>query len=171
MVELFLDRLAPGRTELELDHELEREEQVVQGHVVPGLRARVRGALWVDAMDHKILVHGSFTVEREMICDRSGEAFQMAYPAQVEVMILRGSMRGGEEMADDDSWVIHQSGGIVALDEALLEAIILDEPQHVVSPRYEEIPAVEAEDEEDEIDPRWEALRQLRESEGPTEAE
>jgi uncharacterized metal-binding protein YceD (DUF177 family) len=174
VVELFLDRLAPGRSEIELDDELVREDQVLHGRAVAGFRARVSGALIVDAMDQKILVHGTFDVEREMVCDRCGEPFDMAFPAAVEVMILRSPGRGGEEDSDEDGWVIHQSGGIVHLDDALLEAVALDTPQRAANPQHEHDEDVGDQAGEDKIDPRWEALRQLRgekgESEGPSEA-
>ena len=167
MVELNLDRLKPGRTSLELDHELRRPERRVQGHVVPGLQVRVLGELRVDAMDQKILMHGEFTAEREMVCDRSGETFRMQYPVTIEVLILRSPGRGTESVAQEDSWVIHQQGGIVDLDEALMEAVVLDEPQHVVSPelrdRDEPVEWVLGEPDEDEsTDPRWDALKKLR---------
>jgi uncharacterized metal-binding protein YceD (DUF177 family) len=174
VVELFLDRLAPGRSEIELDGELVREDQVLHGHALAGFRARIGGALIVDTMDQKILVHGSFDVEREMICDRCGEPFGMAFPVAVEVMILRSPGRGEEEDSDEDGWVIQQTGGIVDLDDALLEAVALDTPQRAVSPQHEHDEEVGDEADEEEIDPRWEALRQLRgekgESDGPSEA-
>lgn len=169
MVELFLDRLQPGRSELDLDDELVREPAVVQGQSVPGVRARVRGTLQVDAMDQKVLVHGEFEAWREMACDLCGEPFEMAYPAEVEILVLRSPGRGerDEEGGDDDAWVIQQSGGVVDLDDALLEGVVLDEPQRVVSEDHDhtELAGRDA-GVEDEIDPRWEALRRLRDEEG-----
>ena len=167
MVELYLDRLVAGRSELELDDVLVREDLSLHGHPVAGFRARVEGTLDVDCMDQKVLVHGEFTVWREMICDRSGEAFEMAYPAKAEVMILRSPGRGHEtEVSDEDAWVIQQSGGVVLLDDALLEAVVLDEPQRVVSKDHESDESFGDAADENEIDPRWEALRQLRDAEG-----
>ena len=175
VVELYLDRLEAGRSELALDDELVREDQTLQGHVVPGFRARVSGTLDVDSMDQKVLVHGEFTVRRQMICDRSGEAFEMAYPATVEVMILRSPGRGGRyedaEAEDEDAWVIQQSGGVVVLDDALLEAIVLDEPHRVISPEHENDETIGADADEEEMDPRWEALRRLREDEGEAQVQ
>jgi uncharacterized metal-binding protein YceD (DUF177 family) len=167
MVELNLDRLKPGRSALPLDHEVVRPDRRVQGHLIPGVQARVLGELVVDAMDQKVLVHGSFRAERQMICDRSGAAFRMQYPVEIEVLILRSPGRGPEALDQDDAWVIHQQGGLVDLDDALMEAVILDEPQHVVSPEYRDrdTPSewILGESEEDEpTDPRWDALRKLR---------
>jgi uncharacterized metal-binding protein YceD (DUF177 family) len=171
MVELNLDRLPAGRSELELADDLTREDRVVHGHDVPGFTARVNGALAVDNMDQKVLVHGRFEVVRRMLCDRSGEPFDASYPAEVEILILRNPGRGGEEMAQEDGWVIRQQGGVVALDEALIEAVVLDEPLKVVSPDHEGDERIVLEDDEEEMDPRWEALRQLRESTNEDQSE
>lgn len=182
MVELHLDRLPLGRSKLELDHVLVQPDQDLQGHRVEGFTAHASGALDVDAMDQKVLVHGEFTARRTMECHRSGEPFELSYPVQVEVIIYRLPGRGGdEEIENDDNWVIHQPSGPVDLTEALLEAVVLDEPQHVVHPDYADAPLERVfgsgDDELDvaeeagleTIDPRWEALRRLREGGGSSE--
>lgn len=175
MVELHLDRLPGGRSELQLDHVLVREDQVLQGQVVPGLRAQVSGRLDVDAMDQKILVHGDFTARRNLVCDRCGEPFDLDYPVSVEVLVYRQPGRGTDErMQEDDNWVIHQPGGIVDLTEALLEAVVLDQPLHVVHAEHADTADDPSPDRsrgaaDDEIDPRWAALLELRGPEGADE--
>ena len=177
-VELNLDRLEPGRSALEFDTVLVREDQVLQGHRVAGFSVAARGELMVDNLDQKVLVHGSFSATREMLCDRSGEPFDLEYPVDVEIIVLRTPGRGtdadlGQEVGEDDNWVIHQPGGSVDLTEALLEAVVLDEPQHVVHPDHENLVSRSvAEDETgtrnedaEEIDPRWAALKRLRDDE------
>ena len=173
-VELHLDRLPPGRSALPLDHRLVREDQVLQGHRVEGFEAHASGELDVDTMDQKILVHGEFTARRNMLCDRCGEPVGLDYPVQVEIVIYRTPQRGDDPIEDDDNWVIQQASGIVDLNEALLEAVVLDEPQRVVHSDHEEVPAeaagtVEESVEDETVDPRWEALRRLREGDGPDE--
>ena len=162
-VELNLDRLEPGRSALELDHRLVREDQVLQGHRIEGFETRVRGTLDVDNLDQKILIHGEFTARRTMVCHRSGEPFEMDYPVEAEIVVFCNPQRGSEDaFEEDDNWVVHQTEGV-------LEAVVLDEPQHVVHPDHEEEVRVvagdadEAESGDDAIDPRWEALRRLRE--------
>ena len=160
-VELHLDRLPPGRSALPLDHRLVREDQVLQDYRVEGFEAHASGELDVDTMDQKILVHGEFTARRNMLCDRCGEPVGLDYPVQVEIVIYRTPQRGDDPIEDDD------------LNEALLEAVVLDEPQRVVHSDHEEIPVgtgIEEDSDEDEIiDPRWEALRRLREGDGSDE--
>jgi len=178
-VEFNLDRLEPGRSTLEFDTVLVREDQVLQGHHVAGFSAAVRGCLAVDTMDHKVLIHGEFSATRELLCDRSGEPFDLEYPVEVEIIVLRSPGRGtddrlGQEVGADDNWVIHQPRGRVDLTEALLEAVSLDEPLHVVHPdhadpvstSFSEAGAQERSDAEAEaIDPRWAALQELRDDE------
>ncbi len=175
-VEFNLDRLEPGRSTLEFDTVLVRENQILQGHEVPGFSAAVKGCLEVDSMDHKVLIHGEFSATREALCNHTGEPFDLEYPVEVEILVLRSPGRGsdewlGQEVGEDDNWVIHQPGGRVDLTEALLEAVALDEPQHVVHPDHAEIASTSlsgagaskrSDDEAEEIDPRWAALRELR---------
>jgi uncharacterized metal-binding protein YceD (DUF177 family) len=175
-VEFNLDRLEPGRSTLEFDTVLVRENQVLQGHEVPGFTAAVRGCLDVDAMGHKVLIHGEFSATREMLCDRTAEPFDLEYAVEVEILVLRSPGRGrdeclGQEVGEDDNWVIHQPGGRVDLTEALLEAVALDEPQHVVHPDQDKIVSTSfseagaskrSDDEAEAIDPRWAALQELR---------
>jgi uncharacterized protein len=171
-----LDRLEPGRSTLEFDTVLVRGDQDLQGYHVPGFSAAVRGCLAVESMDHKVLIRGEFLATREFLCDRSGEPFDVEYPVQVEIVVLRSPGRGrddrlGQEVGEDDNWVIHQPGGPVDLTEALLEAVSLDEPQHVVHPDHvdpvstsfsEAGAQVRSADEAEQIDPRWAALKELR---------
>lgn len=181
MVELHLDRLEDGRSELVLDHELTREPLEFQGHRVEGFTAKVRGELLVENMDQKVLVHGEFRATRTMNCDHCGSPFELEYPATIEVVILCNPLRGGdEEVGSDDNWVIQQPGGLVDLSDAVLEAVVLDQPQNAVDPRHRDLEplrrfgeATEESDQDSEgesIDPRWEALRQLRDESDSTES-
>jgi len=177
-VELNLDRLEPGSSALEFDTVLVREDQVLQGHAVPGFSVAVSGELAVDNLDQKILVYGTFSATREMLCDRSGEPFDLEYPVELEILVLRTPGRGsdadlGQEVGEDDNWVIHQPGGVVDLTDALLEAVVLEEPQHVVHPDHKHLGPLSAgedgsttpDEDAEEIDPRWAALKQLRDDE------
>lgn len=178
-VEINLDRLEPGSSTLEFDTVIVREDQLLQGHEVPGFSVAVRGCLDVDSMDHKVLIHGEFSATRELLCDRTGEPFDLEYPVEVEILVLRNPGRGrderlGQEVGADDNWVIHQPGGRVDLTEALLEAVALDEPQHVVHPDHDGIVSTSfsgvgaserPDGEAEEIDTRWAALQELRDDE------
>lgn len=176
MLEINLHRLKPGRSRLELGDSLSIGDE-------EGARSyELRGALLVDNMDQKVLVHGSFVVERDMDCHRCGRRFLRSYDADIEVLILRSPDRGSGPLGGEDSWVIHQQGGVVSLVEPLREAAVLHEPQRVLCkeacrglcPRC----GADLNDEScdcgpEPMDPRWEALKRLREdaSAGDSEEE
>lgn len=167
MFELNLDRLPHGRSELPLDGSLLLEGDS-PGQMGLG-ESRLRGALQVDAMDQKILVHGEFRVGRTMACHRCSEPSAREYTAELDVLILCYPLRGSDRdpaAGGEDSWVIHQQRGIVELSEALREAVFLDEPIHVECGRESCRPFATADagsEGEDAIDPRWAALKDLRE--------
>lgn len=162
MFELHLDRLPAGRSTLPLNGKLPME--AVSDGESAASDCTVRGELAVDAMDQKVLVHGELQAGRSMDCHRCGRPTQEQYSAEVEILILRTPSRGGAgDFEEDDNWVIHQQGGVVDLTRALHEAVVLDEPLHVVCERADcKEEAVGESAAEDEIDPRWEKLKRLK---------
>jgi len=164
-MELFLDRLSPGRSELELSESLALDEGAGEAE-----NALVRGALAVDNMDQKVLVHGAFEVTRTMECHRCGEPVEQRYEASLELLILRAPGRGRTQtVGEQDNWVIHATHGVVDLREAVREAVFLDEPLLVrcaagCDLEIEKQPTPTGEGEPENIDPRWEKLRRLREA-------
>ena len=174
MVELNLERLELGRSTLELDDELVRDDPDYEDGK---LRATVQGELVVDAMDQRIVVHGEFASTHTVECDRCAKAFTLETEPDVEVMILRNPTRGDVPEDQDDAWVIHQQGGVVDLDESLLEAVVLEEPQKILCredcaglcPRC----GIDRNESEcdcvtEELDSRWAALEKLK-KEDPSE--
>ena len=174
-MELYLDRLAPGRSELAIDESVELE---AQGPVL------VRGKLAVDNMDQRLLVHGQLEVRRTMDCHRCGRPTEQNYAASLEVLILRSPGRGGrrgerETTGEQDNWVIHATRGVVDLRQAVREAVYLDEPILIrcgddcpfeAKERVEAATAADADPQPtSHIDPRWEKLRRLREADDDAE--
>jgi uncharacterized protein len=168
VVELNLDRLELGRQTLELDAELVREDPEAE---TGELRATISGELIVDAMDQRIVVHGGFSATHNVHCDRCALGFQLDTEPEIEVMILRNPSRGDEPENQDDTWVIHQRNGAVDLDESLLEAILLAEPQKILC--REDCQGLcprcgtnwnerRCECTTEEIDSRWAALAKLK---------
>ncbi len=167
-VELNLDRLERGRSVLSFDTELvcEAPEDPEQG-----TKVAVAGELVVDDMDQRILVHGSLQARQSVKCDRCNRDFELATPAELELMILRNPSRGEEVEDAQDAWTIHQQRGPVSLDEALLEAVNLAEPQKLLC--REDCKGLcpecgvdwnetSCECTHDEIDSRWAALEKLK---------
>ena len=179
---IHLDRLPAGRSELCLDGALplgaldgalplgSLEGSLPQGEESGG-ECQLHGGLAVDSMDQKVLVHGKFSVDRHLNCDCCANASNQRYEAELEVVILCSPVQGTRDVGTDDAWVIHQQRGPVGLDEAIREAVFLHEPQRVLCrpdckglcpncgiDRNEGDCDCTAE----EIDPRWAALRELR---------
>lgn len=168
-VELNLDRLERGRSVLSFDTELACESP--EGAEM-GAKVAVVGELAVDDMDQRILVHGSFQSRQKTVCDRCNREFELEIPAELEVMILRNPSRGDEVEDAEDAWIIHQQRGVVPLDEALLEAVNLAEPQKLLC--REDCKGLcpscgvdwnetSCECTHDEVDSRWAALEKLKE--------
>jgi uncharacterized metal-binding protein YceD (DUF177 family) len=170
-MQLYLDRLAPGRSELEVDEWLSLDGPD---------RALVQGRLAVDNMDQRILVRGELQVRRTMDCHRCGRPSQQDYPAQLELIVLRRPGRAGwldRPTADEepDNWVIHASKGVVDLADALREAVVLDEPILIrCGPdcpfgRERESSSPDRPAASEPSDPRWEKLRRLRDADDDAE--
>ncbi len=169
-VELILERLARGRSRLPLDAELQREDPSEEGETI---EVRLSGELTVDDMDQRILVHGSFEARQMVHCDRCAREFELVTTPEIEVMILKNPTRG-EDPQDEggDAWVIHQRSGVVSLDEPLLEAVILADPQKILCrddckglcPRCGcDLNVSSCDCVIEELDPRWSALKELKE--------
>jgi uncharacterized metal-binding protein YceD (DUF177 family) len=167
-VELYLDRLAPGRSELVVDASIQ---------LAAADTAQLSGRLTVDNMDQRILVHGRLEVHRTMECHRCGRPTEQSYPASLEVLVLRSPGRGGRlhepQAGEEDNWVIHATRGVVDLAQAVREAVFLDEPILIRCGDdcpFEATPSVTAAAADSEpttttdIDPRWEKLRRLRQA-------
>jgi uncharacterized protein len=172
VLEINLHRLDSGRSRLQLGDTLGLGDATGETDLPA---CTVRGSLVVDNMDQKVLVHGAFAVERDMECDRCGRCFGRTYDADIEVLILRAPARGGEPTGRDDSWVIHQQGGVVSLAGPLAEAVVLHEPQRVLCnesckglcPRCgADLNEESCDCGPEPVDSRWEALKRLRED-GP----
>ncbi|HAA14482.1 MAG TPA: hypothetical protein DCE41_23485 [Cytophagales bacterium] len=108
--------------------------------------------------------------EVELICDRSNDPFQ--YPLKVDQEVI---FKFGEEDKElgDDVFQIQWDTEKLNVAQYLYEFVALAIPMKKLHPRYLEdetfedeiIFTAEAEDdssEEESVDPRWEALRQLK---------
>lgn len=181
-MELLLDRLAPGRSELAVDEALELAGEK-RGDGAPG-SAQLKGQLEIDNMDQKVLVHGKLTVRREMDCHRCGQPTQQEYLASLEVLILcqrgRTSTRGRAGAPNEhDNWVIQANRGVVDLREAVREAVFLDEPLLVRCVGECQPEAVlrgnraesstDGRERSSDVDPRWDKLRRLRDADDDAE--
>jgi uncharacterized protein len=169
VVELNLDRLELGRSSLPLDADLARDERDAD---LPPLEVHVRGELTVDAMEQRVVVRGAFEAAQSAVCDRCAREFELRTRPEIEMMILRNPSRGEDpQEEEEDAWVVHQSRGVVELDEPLLEAVVLSLPQKTLCredcrglcPRCgQDLNEGSCQCPTESPDPRWAALEKLR---------
>jgi uncharacterized protein len=83
------------------------------------------GQLRVDNLQNRLILTGELTGKTVTVCDRCLESFDLAFDVPVEIQILRVTELEGEE----DSCIIHQRNGEVALDVPLGELALVAIPQ------------------------------------------
>ena len=172
MVELNLDRLELGRSTLPLDADLKRDDPDSD---LPPLEVHVHGELTVDAMEQRVLVRGDFQAEQPATCDRCARPFVLGTRPEIEMMILRNPSRGEDPQdEEEDAWVVHQTRGVVELDEPLVEAVVLSLPQKMLCreecrglcPRCgQDLNDGSCRCPKESHDSRWAALEKLRDDE------
>ena len=129
-MKLNLDILPFGRstTDVEETYRLDFEDGDA-GEV------RMVGELQVENAESRVLVHGELKVTGSAECDRCLTDFEMQFPAEVEVVIVRAAPKGdpGEgEHEEGSAMTILQARGVVDLDPILSETALLAMPQKMV---------------------------------------
>ncbi len=106
-----------------------------------------------------------FAVEVELVCDRSLDKFLFPIEKEQDLMIKFGEV---EEELSEDLVVISKDTQTFDVAPYILEFISLSVPMKKLHPRYEGkdspdmIYQSEPKEETDEVDPRWEVLKKLR---------
>ncbi len=124
-MKLNLDTLPGGRSNLTVDEACRLElEDGDAGEV------RLEGELRVDGTASRVSIQGELAVTGSAECDRCLLGFELAYGADVDVVIVRdGRQEDGDE---GTAWTVHQSRGVVDLTPALTEAALLTLPQKMI---------------------------------------
>ena len=120
---------------------------------------------------HYIQVDFTVRVITELVCDRSLESFD--YPVETSYEVIFKA-EPTEEKSDEDGAVrnIDYVGNIIDLEEDVRDTILLNIPIKKIHPRFlDEDGEIsdfvdkefgKSDDDEDAIDPRWEALKKLK---------
>lgn len=122
---------------------------------------------------HFVRTQFSFDGEVELICDRSLDPFDYEVHQNYEVLFKAEDV---EESADENGAVRNydQSSQVIDLEQDVRDTILLDlptkklhprfldkdgNPKEVLNKQFGDIP----DEDEDQIDPRWEKLKKLKE--------
>lgn len=143
--------LDPGADELELDPETFKDVHV---------DARL------DVSERRILVIFDATATATLECDRTLRPFDMEIGGTHHVIFAPPEFSAFVEDDYDDVRTLGAGDTKIDVTDVVRDTILLAIPQRCVAPgaEEEEIPTQfgAPDDEQDEIDPRWEALRALK---------
>ncbi|XOV93654.1 MAG: DUF177 domain-containing protein [Bacteroidota bacterium] len=171
--------LTKGRREYQIDifnlsnqlHELEFEiDDALLSMMENSVLTRGSGncKIGLQKSETMMSIHFSIDAVVELTCDRSLDEYD--YPLTIEEDLI---IKFGEE--DDDSndeyTIIRKDTPSIFVDSLIYEFISLAVPMKKLHPRYEgqDTPdmiyssKIEEEKTEDNVDPRWEALKKLKE--------
>lgn len=149
--------LTPSAEDLELDPDTFEDIQV---------------AVRLDCHRDRILVSVTVRGVATLTCDRTLRAYQQPLEGSYRVLFGPERLVGAESDNFDEVRPLHPSDREIDLTDVVRDTLLLAVPQRKVAPGAEEEdlqtqfgPSEAAGDETDrqEIDPRWEALRKLRE--------
>lgn len=164
MVALDLTPFKPGLHSVTLspepdDLELEGEDEVFSDVMVE-VRLEVRHESVIAMLEARATA--------ALACDRTLEPFEQAVAGSHAVLFLPDDRMGGRASESDDVRPLPAPGDPLDLTGPVRDTLLLALPARRVAPGAEdqEIPLVFGTDAgaSDEIDPRWEALRRLRDA-------
>jgi uncharacterized metal-binding protein YceD (DUF177 family) len=138
----------------------ETEQEFTNTHIVADVLLEKHTAF----LDFMVAISGTV----DLVCDISNEKF--AHPINNNIKVL---VKFGEEYDDSNEEVITIPHGDSAFNvsQIIYEAIVLSIPMKKISPnvKKEDIeliekfsPKIQEQEEERDIDPRWEALKKLK---------
>lgn len=135
------------------------------------LVSKGKGTCHVDLMKSDSMITLDLTIDGtiELECDRSLELFDSPVSIKSEVIFKYGDE---EKELSDEVFVILKDQQEINIGEFLYEFIMLEIPMKRLHPKFQNdddddsdilIYADESDDKEEGIDPRWEALKKLKE--------
>ena len=172
--------LTNGRREYQIDiyslsndlHEYDFEiNDILLSTPVNSILERGKGTCHIKLQKSETMItlHFSIDAKVELTCDRSLDKFQHPITLEEDVMVKFGEE---EKVLNEEVFVIRKDSPSIFVDEIIYEFISLAVPMKKLHPRYEGVespdlvyssPAEEVKNDE-EVDPRWEALKKLKEN-------
>ncbi len=127
-----------------------------------------KGACKVDLVKSDSMLDLNLKIEGtvELICDRSLERFDHSITVNQEVIYKYGDK---EKELSENVFVITKDTQEINISDFLYESISLEIPMKKLHPKFEDdsendelIYSSDVEEENNEVDPRWEALKKLK---------
>jgi uncharacterized protein len=121
-----------------------------------------------EKREFAILVSFSFDCSVKLVCDRSLDDYWQSITGSYSILFKEGA----EEESEDAQMSVRRldiSGNIINIEEEVRDTVLLNIPLRKIHPRYfdenGELIDLEVQiDESQEMDPRWDALKKLKES-------
>jgi uncharacterized metal-binding protein YceD (DUF177 family) len=121
-----------------------------------------------EKREFAILVSFSFDGSVKLVCDRSLDDYWQSITGSYSILFKEGA----EEESEDAQMSVRRldiSGNIINIEEEVRDTVLLNIPLRKIHPRYfdenGELIDLEVQiDESQEMDPRWDALKKLKES-------
>lgn len=128
----------------------------------------------LDCHRDRILVSLDAHATAELTCDRTQRLYDQPLEGAYQVLFGPEHMVGAESDSFDEVRVLDPTDRTIDVTDLVRDTLLLSVPQRKVAPGAEDediqlqfgTPADDDEDAQDDIDPRWEALRELREDTG-----
>lgn len=158
MLRIDITPLKPGIHHFELEPEAGAVE--LEADRFRDLHVEVR----LDVHERRILAVLNARATARLVCDRTLRPFDQQLEGRFEVLFAPPEFVQAEEDAYDEVRVLQAGDQTIDLTSVVRDTLLLAIPQRCIAPgaEEEEIETVFGEPDEENIDPRWEALRRLR---------
>lgn len=136
----------------------------------PEVFSDVRVEARLDHQDERTLVAFTARAMATLECDRTAVMFEQPVEGTYAILFVLPEQFGGVgESGNDDIRPLPQTGAELDINDAVRDTLLLALPVRRVAPGAEDEPipvtfGADLDDEGNVIDPRWEALRKLRDN-------
>ena len=151
-------------------HEVELTPSPEEVGLDPAVFADITVDAHLDHHEERTLVAFTARATATLECDRTSVMFEQPVEGTYAILFVLPEQFGGfDEDGDDDIRPLPPSGADLDITDAVRDTLLLALPVRRVAPGAEDEPlpvtfGADLDDEGNVIDPRWEALRKLRDN-------
>jgi len=158
MLKINIASLKPGLYEMEL------EPEAAAVDLDPSVFSDIRVGVRMDRQEERIYVHLDASAIARLECDRTLVLFDQSIQGSYAMLFAPPNMVGEADRESDDIQVLNPGDAEIDLTEAARMTLLLAVPMRKVAPGADEAELKLSFGNEDNIDPRWDALRALSRS-------